>query len=187
VLDASTSMGERTAAGRTKIAAAAEATRRFLDGLRLGSGDQAALVTFNSAAALAQPLTRDRAALDRALGRVQLSQQTRIDLGVATGTVELRSARHRAANKRVLVVLTDGRATPVPADAALREASLAKAQGIIVFTVGIGSDLDLDALRAMASRQDYFYTTVDGEGLVGVFTAIAETIPGPASAFWGRR
>jgi Mg-chelatase subunit ChlD len=187
VLDASSSMAERTTAGRTKLAAAAAASRRFVDGLRLGAGDQAALVTFNVKAVLAQPLTQDLGALERALGQVQLAQYTRLDLGVAAGWAELTSARHRAANKRVLVVLTDGRANPVPADAAVRQARVAKALGITVFTVGVGTDLDSAALAAMASRPDYFYTTADGEGLLGIFAAIAETIPCPASAFWGRR
>ncbi len=187
VLDASTSMAETTVAGRTKLAAAQAAARRFLDGLRLASGDQVALVTFNSDATLAQPLTSDRAALERALGAVTLAQQTRLDLGVRTARNELISARHKRASKPVMVVLTDGRANPVPADVAVREAEIAKVLDQIVFTVGVGNDLDREALALMASQPSYFHVTADGEGLVGILAAIAETIPCPPGAYWGLR
>lgn len=187
VLDASTSMAERTTGGRSKLAAATAAARRFADGLRLASGDQVGLVTFNSQSRVAQPLTQDRAAFDRALGQVQLAQYTRLDLGVSAGWAELISPRHRKANKPVLVVLTDGRANPVPVDAAVREAATAKSLGITVFTVGVGNDLDRDALAAMASRPDYAFITADGERLERIFADIAETIPCPPSAYWGKR
>jgi hypothetical protein len=187
VLDASTSMAELTTGGRSKLSAAAAAARRFIDGLRLASGDQVGLVTFNSTARLAQSLTADRAALERALNQVQLAQYTRLDLGIGAGWAELISARHQRANKTVLVVLTDGRANPVPVEAAVREADVAKVLDITVFTVGVGNDLDRAALATMASRRDYFYITADGEGLLRILADIAETIPCPASAFRGRR
>jgi len=187
VLDASTSMAEPTSGGRSKLAAASAAARRFADGLRLASGDQIGLVTFNSRATLALRLTQDRAALDRALGQVQLAQTTRLDLGVAAGYAELVSPRHRRTSKPVLVVLTDGRANPVPVESAITEANRAKALGITVFTVGVGTDLDRLGLIAMASRPDHAFLTTDGEALLTIFARIAETIPCPASAFWGRR
>ncbi|MEO8084238.1 MAG: VWA domain-containing protein, partial [Ardenticatenales bacterium] len=103
VLDASTSMLERTSAGRTKLEAATEAARVLLDLLQLdtvngasGDGDQAALIAFNADTALLQPFTNVRADLDAALGRIAVAQQTRIDLGIQAAADELASARHAA-------------------------------------------------------------------------------------------
>jgi hypothetical protein len=187
VLDASSSMLELTAAGRSKLAAAIAAAQAFLAALRLDAGDQAAVVTFNADAVLRSPLTDDRAALDAALTGITTAQFTRLDLGVATAREELIGPRHRAGNTLVMVVLTDGRANPVPADVAVAEAQRAKDAGVLLFTVGLGADLDEAALRNMATRPEYFYTTPDAEALAEIYRGIAVAIPCPVAGFWGRR
>lgn len=187
VLDASSSMRDPTAAGRTKLAAAVNAARSFLDQLNPTGGDQAAVVAFNADATLLAPLTTDRAALDTALSGITTAQFTRIDLGLAVARTELAGPRHRSGSTPVLILLTDGRANPVPVSIAEAEAQAAKAAGVVVFTIGLGGDLDAAALVAMASRPSYAYTAVDGEQLAAIYRAIAGTIPCPAGAFWGRR
>jgi hypothetical protein len=182
VLDASSSMAEATSAGRTKQQAAIAASMRFVDGLRLGAGDQVALVAFNETARLVQPLTGDRQAVERGLASVRLDELTRLDLGVREGRLELMSVRHRRDTKAVLIVLTDGLANPVPVDAAVAEAEVAKSLDHVVFTVGIGTRLDRDALRSMATDPTHYYETADGEGLGGILAAIAERIPCPSAA-----
>ena len=86
-----------------------------------------------------------------------------------------------------MIVLTDGRANPVPADVAVAEAARAKAAGVTVFTVGVGYDLDVDALRAIASRPEDAFLAPDAEALAGIYSAIAVRLPCPAGVFWGRR
>lgn len=186
VLDASTSMLEPAGAGRTKLDAARDAARVFLGQLRLGAGDRAAIVSFNGAAALDQPLTEARADLDRALEAIQVAPWTRLDLGLATAHAELVGPR-RLPGVAVIILLTDGRANPVPVEAAVDAARLAKADGILVFTVGLGDDLDLEALAAMASRPAYFFRAATADALADIYRDIAGVIPCPAEAFWGRR
>ncbi len=100
-IDASSSMTEPTAAGRTKLAAAVDAARTFLGTLRLAQGDQAAIVTFNSDAWLLQPLTDDRAALDAALASITTASLTRLDRAVAVAAEALADpARRRARTPR---------------------------------------------------------------------------------------
>ncbi len=186
VIDASTSMRWHTAAGRPKIDAALEAARAFLDQLDLPH-DQAAIISFNRNAVLLQQLTGDRIDLVASIGRIQVARQTRIDLGVEMARLELASPRRRAGNQPVMIVLTDGKANPVPADVAVEKARVAKARGVKVFTIGLGDDLDLAALEAMASRPRFFYRTPDAEDLQAIYREIARVIPCAADGFWGRR
>jgi DNA-binding beta-propeller fold protein YncE/Mg-chelatase subunit ChlD len=186
VLDASTSMLDASRSGRSKIDAARAAASLFLDQLDLAR-DQAAIISFNSEVTLLQSLTRDRAALDAALANIGLQSQTRIDLGIATAHAELVSARHDPAAFPAMIVLTDGRANPEPVDTAVARAGEAKAVGIAVFTIGLGDDLEVDALRKMASRPEDFYLVPDGDDLAAIYQSIAAVIPCPPSSYWGGR
>jgi Mg-chelatase subunit ChlD len=179
-------MRDSTRGGRTKLTAATEAARLFLDELALPL-DQAAIVQFNSDVELLQELTGDRGELQAALYRIQMERQTRIDLGIQVAHQELKSDRRRPGNQAVMIVLTDGKANPVGPDAAVREAAKAKADKITVFTIGLGDDLDLASLEAMASSPAHFYRAPDAEDLADIYSKIAIEIPCPATDFWGQR
>ena len=187
VVDASSSMLQPALTGRTKLSVAVDAAKLFLDSLHLGEGDQAGIVVFNSDARLLAPLTADRAMLDLALDSIVSAQFTRIDLGVAVARSELLGARHSQRSTAAMIVLSDGRANPVPAEVAVSEAQVAKAANVIVFTIGLGVDLDVDALRAMATKPEYFYAAPDAEALADIYRGIAFAIPCSGSAFWGGR
>lgn len=187
VIDASSSMQDPTSTGRPKIAAALDAARAFLDQLQPARGDQAAIVAFNADAALLQPLTTDRAALASALARIQIAPQTCLVCGVGVGDTELAGPRHWPDHAATMIVLTDGRSNPRPASEAVERAAVAKAQGVVVFTIGLGDDLDVDALLAMASRPEFAYRAPDAEDLADIYRAIAVAIPCPAGTFWGGR
>jgi Mg-chelatase subunit ChlD len=187
VLDASTSMTERTSSGRQKLEAAKEAAQNFLSELRYADGDQAALVQFNVQAELLQPLTRERDRLAAALSRLDVQQYTRIDLGIEYAARELVSERHDADNQRVLILLTDGRSNPVGPEKAEAKAEEAKLAGTIIFTIGLGEDVDLVSLQRIATRPEYFYRAPDGEDLSRIYAEVAGAISCPAEQFWGRR
>ena len=53
--------------------------------------------------------------------------------------------------------------------------------------VGIGTELDWDALERMASKPEHFYHTPSAEVLAGIYREIAVEIPCPAEGFWGGR
>ena len=186
VLDASTSMDQPTSAGRRKLEAATEATGLFLDSLDFEQ-DQAAIVSFNEIANVGQELTRDRRALDDALATISTAPHTRIDLGVITAHAELVSARHAPENQQAMIVLSDGYANPEPAERAVEAADRAKDAGVIVFTIGLGDEIDVDALARMASRPEYFLRAPDAEGLAAIYAAIAVRIPCAPGSFWGGR
>jgi Mg-chelatase subunit ChlD len=187
VLDASTSMEEPAGDGQTKLQAARTGAAALLAALPLETGSLAAVVTFNNSATLNQPLTGDRAALQHALDNFTLARQTCLVCGVQAADTELAGPRHRTGALQVIVLLTDGRSNPQPVSEAVAAATAAKQRGMVVFTVGVGSDLDVDAMRAMASQPDYFRLSATGTDLSSIYRDIAELLPCPAEAFWGRR
>ncbi len=189
VLDASSSMLEPTRSGRPKLAAAAEAARLFVDRLDFapdaaGKADQAALVVFNRAATTLVPLGRDHAALAGALASIDVDLTTRLDLGVAAGTDALFGTARDSRNQAVMIVLTDGRANPVPVEAAIAAADAAKARGAQLYTVGLGNDVDDAALRSMASRAGMYRIAPDGEDLSAVYRDFTADIACRADPFW---
>lgn len=186
-IDASTSMAELAGDGQTKIAAARTAAAALLAALPLEAGSQAAVLTFNSAATLDQPLTGDRAALQQALDSFQLSRQTCLVCAVQAADAELSGPRHRSGALQVMVLLTDGRSNPQPVAEAIVAATAAKEHGVVIFTVGLGDDLDVEALGAMASQLDYFRTAASATDLAAIYRDIAGLLPCPADAFWGNR
>ena len=180
-------MSDPTTSGRTKLRAAVEAVRVFLDQLHFDLGDQAAIIAFNREAQLLQGLTPDRAALDRALDAIQVAEQTCIVCGVSVADEELASPHRDADNVPVMILLTDGKSNPRPASEAVDRARVAKDRGVIIFTIGLGEELDEAALIEIASGRGYFYRTPDAEDLARIYASIAVTIPCSTSAYWGGR
>jgi Ca-activated chloride channel family protein len=184
-LDASTSMLDGAGGGQSKLAAARVAARVLLGALR-PSADQAAVVAFSDDASVLQPLSADLAALGAALDRITVHEHTRIDRAIEEASGELASAHRRPANRPVLVLLTDGRANPVPAEVAEQRATTAKAAGITVFTVGLGADVDSASLRRIASSADHYFEAPDAAALAGVYHRIAVRLPCPGGTWWGQ-
>lgn len=185
VIDSSSSMSEPTAGAASKLDAAVMAARVFLDQLSLGR-DRAALVVFNASVTVLVPLTGDRALLDAALGaNLPQGTGTRIGAAIAAGAAELAAAR--PGSQRAMVVLTDGQGTDEDPGAAQRAADGAKAAGITLYTVGLGQDVDLSALRALASGPDHCFLAPDAAELAAIYRGIAGVLPCAGEAFWGGR
>lgn len=181
VMDTSGSMREPARPedpSRSRLAAAVDAAKRSVEILLALEGNRAAIVSFNEAAALVQPLTRDRGVLIAALDGLGTFQGTRIDLGLDVATTELTGPNGVPANNRVIVLLTDGRATGVENAAVIAAADRAKAAGVHVFTIGLGADadIDVDLLQTLASRPDYFFKAPDAAQLAQIYERIAFTI-----------
>ncbi len=107
--------------------------------------------------------------------------------GVETGAAELAGPRHTAGHLATLILLTDGKSNPRPASEAADRAAMAKADGVLLFMVGLGADVDDAVLSAMASRPEYYYRAPRAEQLADIYIMIAGAIPCPAGAFWSGR
>ncbi len=183
VMDASSSMRETTRGGETKLSVATRAARILLDELRLPE-DQAAIVSFNADAVVEQVLTGERSLLERALDGIRVAELTRLERGIALGHLELVSSRHLAGNNRVMVVLTDGRSNPGPAQTAIDRADDAKKDGVRILTIGLGRAVDEALLQRVASRPRDYYFSPEPEDLAAIYAEIAHELPCPPSDFW---
>jgi len=181
VVDTSNSMSDPTqAGGQRKIDAAVTAVMEVINLLK--AGDQAAVVSFNGAAELVSPLTKNKAALAAAVNSLPNRQGagTRIDLGLSTGAEELNSSRHLQGNVRAIVLVTDGEQLDNGgSQAVLDAASAAKATGIKVLTVGLGQGVNADVLRQAASDPSLFFSAPRAEDLAQLYREVARLIPCP--------
>ncbi len=136
-MDISGSMRAEDFQPDNRLAVAKRTVRQFVDGR---PGDRIGLVVFASVAATRCPLTLDHPMLRQFLEEVDFApeeqQQTAIGLGLATAVNRLRESE---AKSKVVVLLTDGEnnAGQIGPSAA---AEAARALGIKVHTVGVGSD-----------------------------------------------
>jgi Ca-activated chloride channel family protein len=128
---------------RTRLYLAREVVRRFALH-RVVSGDRVGLVVFGETAFTQCPLTSDGHLLAAALERVvpgMAGEATALGdaLALAVKRVTVDAGDEPTGAGRVVVILTDGRSNAgvIPTDVAI---GLARARGIRVHTVGIGSE-----------------------------------------------
>ncbi len=157
------------------FADAQTAAKAFVDRMDL-STDQAGLVSFSTAATLDQELTQAAGMVRTAIGGLAASGDTNIADAIAMAQAELTSPRHRPANQPVLVLLSDGQ--PTSGGDPTAAATAAKAAGTRIFTIGLGSGVDPDLMRALASAPgDYFFAPDSGQ-LDAIYQQIAGAIGG---------
>lgn len=178
VIDASSSMRELSG-GVAKIDAAKAAARAFVALLK--GGDRAAVIGFNTGVAVAATLSADAAALNAAIDGIQTADGTRIDLALDAAAEALPPAGDPA-RQRIIVLLTDGRASTTD-EAVLAAAGRAK-DGRKIFAIGLGDDIDRDLLRAVATSGALYREAPTAADLAGVYADIAGTLPCPGGALW---
>jgi Mg-chelatase subunit ChlD len=183
IIDASSSMREPSGT-TTKLDAARKAALDFVDNLQLGQ-DQAAVVSFNAQARLDLPLSRDRAALERAINGISTAAGTRIDLALERAGQELASGRPIAGNNRAVILLTDGRTDAGTSDRALAAAASLKSGKAAIYTIGLGADVDAVFLRQIASSPLMYLEAPTADQLAGIYEEIAGSLPCPGGVFWG--
>lgn len=157
-----------TRAGRPALAAATEAAGRFLE--RMGAADRVAVLSFAGDAVVLQPLTADLAAARAALGRLVPASGSRIDRGLAAAHRVLAGAW--PSERRVMVVVTDGVAS-ADLGSVRATAAAARADGVTIYTVGIGAEVNQALLIELAGDPSRHLFAPDAEDLAGLYAAIA--------------
>jgi Mg-chelatase subunit ChlD len=173
VLDASVSMADPTPGGGTKLEAARLAARRFLE--ILDPTDRASIVIFHDEATTLSGLTADRRVLIAALEQIEVSPGTLIDTGLHAAADVLESEA-RSDAQRAVILLTDGRHNLEPVGV-LRAADRLKSAGVLLFAIGLGSDIDRDLLRESATVPEYYYEAPEADELEAIYQEIADWLP----------
>lgn len=165
------------------ISTAKAAAIRFIDNLN-SSIDRIGVVHFSSSATLHYLASHNFAAAKNAVTTIpNPGGDTNIGDAIAAATAALIPLGH-SVDDRIEILLTDGRATRPTSESvarsyALDKAADAKNEGITVITIGLGSDVDPDLLRNMASEIDdvplYFYAD-EASDLDAVYSNILNVI-----------
>jgi len=137
-LDTSLSMAD---AG--KLQSAQAAATAFVNQMR--PIDRVGLIQFGSEFSLISPFTSDHGALINQIGHLTPQGNTRIYDALYLALQETKSAD----GSRAIVLMTDGQDTESAIDLA-HALALVHASGIRVYTIGIGSDIDANALNQIA-------------------------------------
>ncbi|MCA9875480.1 MAG: VWA domain-containing protein, partial [Anaerolineales bacterium] len=179
VLDHSPSMFWDANANNTKMDLLKEAVIQFLDEVNLQSGaDQLAIVEFDSAANIVQPLLSNRAALTQAIDNINEGNGTAIAAGLTSGQQALASSRADAS--QVLIIITDGQDgggfLGLPDSSLRSKANDIKAQGIRIITIGLGPDVDEDLLQDLASQPADYHFAPSANNLAQLYADIGSTV-----------
>lgn len=157
------------------IADARTAAKGFVDRLEPGT-DQVSLVSFSDSATVNQVLASYAGALRVAIDGLSAGGSTNMADGLARARAELDSARHRPANAKAIVLLSDGR--PNVGGDPLPEATAAKAAGVRIFTIGLGSEVDPALLRSVASSPDDYFYAPSSDQLAAIYQQISGVLGG---------
>lgn len=168
-----------------KIDAAKQAADDFID--LMGTEDQSALVSYATTAALDKFLSDNHALTKTAINGLNTAGATNIGDAIALANTELTAGNANPAAAKVEILLTDGMANKPfgpgygewPADVAYAKAKAdeAAAQGIKIFAIGLGDDVNTAMLQYIASTtgaQYYFAPT--GADLQAIYTQISEAL-----------
>ncbi len=181
-VDASSSMEQAEGAG-TRLQAAQDAARRFLELLALDSGDQAGLIAFNSGAQVLAALGSERSALIAAVGQIRTDRGTRIDLALDLAVAQLSGPARRLGNQQVIVLLTDGRPDQGLEQATL-DAAIRARDGRELYVVGLGDEAGDELLRRLVLRPDNYVPARDPGALRAVYEGLAAQLPCPGGSVW---
>jgi Mg-chelatase subunit ChlD len=145
------------------------------------SRDTSGLVSFNETATLDQSLTFDQAAVKNKIDSLAATDSTNIGDAIYNSTNELRH-NGRPGSAWVEILLTDGQPNkPIDVSHGLQyalNASLnASSYGIIIYTIGLGSDANATLLQQIASNTNgKYYFAPDSTTLIQIYKQIAGEI-----------
>lgn len=159
----------------SKMQAARDAAATFV--VRGGAGSRYGVVTFSTDASRVQGLTADRPTAIRAIAGIGASGGTNLVAGLDEA-IKTVTAAARPGVQPVVVMLSDGRHTSGLNDLSQIDGVIAEARrlGIQVFTIGLGSDVDADTLRRIASGPDDYFVSPTESELGDIFGRIAGRI-----------
>jgi hypothetical protein len=150
------------------------AAKNFVD--NLSSPDEAAAISFSGNASLDQELTTDYDDVKDAIDQYSAGGTTNMTAGIETGEDELLGGTNATPGaSKVMILLSDG--SPNNSSSATSAATIAKGNGIRIFTIALGSGAD-DSFLAnnIATSPDDAFLAPDPADLDTVYAEIAQIV-----------
>ena len=160
-----------------KISDAKDAAIRFLDDIETNA--HIGLISFGDPSAhIRVELTQDFDQLRHAIQRLDADGGTPMSNALALAREEMLVNKQ---NANVIVLLTDG--MPNDRSATSTQADLAKQQDIRIIAIGVGSGVDSEYLKQIASTPEDYYFVKESVQLESTFATIASRLATESS--WG--
>jgi uncharacterized protein YegL len=157
-----------------KLLAAQNAAIRFVDTIDSGLV-RIGLITFDGIVEEMQYLTDDKVALKRSIADIQWGRGTNLVDSLEAGRKMVTSAGARKDATPVVVFLTDGRhrVQQPPLAEIDRVIAEARAQGVVLYAIGLGADVDVAVMRRIASDAAHYYFSPGPAELEQIFLSVA--------------
>lgn len=194
LLDRSGSMASLSVNPPQPLTEAKEAATSFVE--RLGAKDRAGIISFATAAKepIDAILSSDASSTEQAINSINIEQDstqyTNIYDAVHAAWQELISTRADEEFAKIIVLLTDGVANnprnpngktetddiKYAEDLAAKEASSAKKDGVIIYTIGLGNKVNEAFLKSLASEDKNYFFAPSAENLETIYKNISTDI-----------
>jgi Mg-chelatase subunit ChlD len=181
-VDMSGSMNNDGGTPPEPISSVLTAAKTFIGQSRFA--DQIALVTFASTAGVVRTLTSDHGGVASTTAALTIDPKeergfTNTGDAIIAAQAELQSSRKNENARQVIVLLTDGLATapdPDPDAHARVAAESARAAGTILYTIGLGTSVNMEFLRNLASEPKFAFTAPTTDTLGTIYDTITASI-----------
>lgn len=154
-------------------------TRTFI-GL-LSKDDRIGLVNFYGSAKLANSITTNFASVIGSVDEIWVGSWSDIGAGIDIAHKEILE-NGRTDVKQVIIILSDGNPSKQSVDKSilqdyvLQKAGEAKADDIIIYTIGYGDDVNATLLQDIASDPSNYYFAPTSEGIKDAYVKLDESI-----------
>ncbi len=187
IIDKSGSMNDNIGT-TTKLASAKVAANSFMDIIAQNANNKVGLVTFSTTATQNSGLTNNFSSVKSQITNISASADTCTECGVKTANQEI-AANGRAGMKKVVILLTDGKANVVSGNSNQVNTSVAEqktlaavtsghtASETIFYTIGLGNDVNQSFLQNIATSTGgkYFFSPTNDQ-LTAIYTEISQII-----------
>lgn len=189
VIDKSGSMNDRVGGNKvTKMTGAKGAAKNFVDALAADTKNAVALTSFSNSATVNSSFTNNFSSVKSKVDSLSANGYTCIQCAINKANQEI-SAKGRQGVKKVVVLLTDGRAnwiegnnrTVNPGLAEQKAAEAANAghqnNGTVFYTIGLGNDVNASFLKSIAdSTGGKYYFSPTADQLNEIYTQISQVV-----------
>lgn len=163
VIDSSGSMSSNDRTGLRRRAA-----KEFV--AKLGENDRAAVIDFDSSATVYQSFTSDFSLVNSAIDRVNDSGGTSLSAGISLAINQFVNSYSRTDAYKYIIFLTDG-------DGSYNSSytTTAANNDIVIYTVGLGSGVKENVLKAIAEGTNgKYYFATEATDLLDIYDTIAD-------------